>query len=199
MNDYIEEFFISDGVLTKIGTNRKSVLLVAFRDMQFCNGIFFNSLRSKEKIDDKLFEHLTLHLPIFSYLLTYFAAIDCLSRVWHMRSPKQGETQKFFKESAETWFGMNKRQSNALWRVRNGLSHHYNLRKDGINSTGSSPILYRKERRNWVVNITAVFGSLRLAKKKLYEAIKKLPKTKQAEFVKYIKKHCFIYTQIIVD
>ena len=194
-HDFIEEFFIADNNPSPNGLNRRSVFLCAFRDMQFSNGIFFHKLEQTGVISKRQEALINNDLPTFSYFLTYFAAIDTLGRVMNLGRPKKDEVAKFFKDSASKWFEVKCEHLTPLWNLRNGLTHHYHLKQDGIRSHGAELMTERSLNGSWSISATAAFGTIRKAKKNAYDFIRKQTPIRQEPYNQYIEKNGFIYTQ----
>jgi hypothetical protein len=199
-SDFIDQFFLKDGELTEKESIRKSIILAAQKDMAFLSGEFFEKLLKEGKITDGLLVNTTIenNLPRFSYLLTFFAAIDCISRVMKKENGlAKPQSKKKFLYSSINWFNFTKAQAAALWDIRNGLSHHYHLGPIHKLTTQQSirTIVYRKKYKDWVLYINTLSKRVENAKMKAYRYIRSLKKTKQDKYSNYIKNNGFYYTE----
>lgn len=199
VKDYLEEFFEKDGVFNMTPSVRKSVLLTAFRDLQFMNGIVFEKMLSLKQLNKKTCEELNGQLPTFSFLLTYFSVIDLFARVMkRIEQPKNGVNRKLFIYSCVRWFNITRTQARAMWDIRNGISHHYHLvGKNSVDKAGSQKlIVYRRKNKDWVIYTNAMFSSVRRAKINAYKYIRSLSPKTQKKYNEYLKKNGFFYIRV---
>lgn len=119
----IREFCaIQSGVLYSANTKkRKGVLLQISDDINYNIGKFNDSIVFGD-LDFSQYK-----MPIFVTPLLYYSAIDLIARVRYKKLPTSRINGKFFKDSAELFFGLSEKESEEIWELQNLLFHQYSI------------------------------------------------------------------------
>jgi hypothetical protein len=196
-DEILREFFLEQSyeLYSKNTRLRRSVLIELERDLQFSIGLP-GRLKKTGLVQPKEGTPLK-DLPTVSPLLIYCSAIDVLARAYHKSStPPKGKNGKWFRESAELFFGYSKPLSKALLDLRNSLSHSYSI--NGFVFTSGhwdSELPIKKmpnEKSSHLVSSKQCLTNLRKARVKAMQVMMEQSPDEISATAEYVSEH-FIY------
>lgn len=195
--EILREFFVEQSFeLYSAGTRRRrSVLIELENDLQYAVGLP-EKLR-KLGITQSQDNRLSTEFPYVSPLLIYCSAVDLIARVYHKQSiPPPGKNGEWFKESAELFFEYDKQLADALWDLRNSLSHSYSINgyvfTRGFSDSDLPVTKDANDAKTHIIATRKCVTSLRKARLKAYDTIVKQSKDEVDNAARYVSDH-FIY------
>jgi hypothetical protein len=196
-HDVIYEFCKeeSDTLYSAKTRRRRSVLLEIIKDADFNSGV--NKTFKELSLNEEQLQKLTDISPMYVVPILFCSAIDLLGRVYKKTRPGPRQAATFFKDSAMTFFGMDKETANQMWKLRSSLAHQYSIRNYVLSRYGGQNVIEKHSNGLWVVSVRSIRGALQNAQDKAYEVLSNEDEEQKRLTKAFLEKHGFSYYLVV--